>query len=112
MFGGWVMGESSISAMKWGEMGEPPGVWFTIVRHERLVSVNDTTHERLASRILRYLRHCGEFKTRQYDARLGNFMSFEYEGHDFLCTPSTGSVNGEYVPVLAVGIDAMILETK
>lgn len=97
---------------EWHEKGCPENEWFTIVRHESLDCVNDGTPILLATLIEHALKSYGDFETRRYQwAIFDSYCRFEHSGHKFVMTTTTGFVNGEEVPVMAMGIEARITKS-
>jgi hypothetical protein len=93
---------------EWIEKESPFGVWFYIIRQVNLGEFNETTPKVLVRLIEQVLSGYGEYETRKHTMPIFAFDAFYQLDENYIMYRTIGNVNGEQVPVIAVGVEAQI----
>jgi hypothetical protein len=105
------MNEFPLSTHKWLELGCPKDVWFTIVRDEALKHVDMDTPKRLEQLIKWFLEDHGKYELRKIPHTVAEHFTDVYiHNNVFTMARSEGIINGESVPVVAMGVEARIVK--
>lgn len=110
--------EIAISIQSWLAADEPKNVWFTIVRHAPLddMKIHPEMITALSNIIIARLESLGRFETRktEFVSIFGDnvFIFKDKNNREFSLLHTTGNVNGETVPVVALSIDARKIDNE
>lgn len=106
-------GETACHVSEWIQNNCPLNVWFSIIRHSTLDDFNEKTPDMLMALIERFLSKYGKYEVRPpRQANLLFLKDYYLLRDNFVMFRSAGMVNGEMVPIIAVGVTAKIIKKK